>query len=326
VPVGKKKKNVKKRKGPSSEVFDKVKMLQIEKKHLQDVHKPQYDLSTWKGFIQGFIQKVTQADLSGMGAQLAYFFLLSLFPLLIFVMTLVPFLNLPQEQVYTMMKELLPEQVYSLIGDTLKDVLENRNGGLLSVGILATLWSASNGVNALIKSLNQSYGKAETRPFIIARSMSVVFTLVLILLVVVALILPVFGSQIGHFLANTIGLGEQFGAIFDKFRILLPPLVIFCGLVFMYWLGPNVKMYLRSAIPGAIVSTVCWLVISYVFSIYINNFSNYSATYGSIGGIIILMLWLYITGMVLMIGGLVNAIMQERKEQIDTRRRRLSAQ
>lgn len=324
--MGKKKKNVKKRKGPSSEVFDKVKMLQIEKKHLQDVHKPQYDLSTWKGFIQGFIQKVTQADLSGMGAQLAYFFLLSLFPLLIFVMTLVPFLNLPQEQVYTMMKELLPEQVYSLIGDTLKDVLENRNGGLLSVGILATLWSASNGVNALIKSLNQSYGKAETRPFIIARSMSVVFTLVLILLVVVALILPVFGSQIGHFLANTIGLGEQFGAIFDKFRILLPPLVIFCGLVFMYWLGPNVKMYLRSAIPGAIVSTVCWLVISYVFSIYINNFSNYSATYGSIGGIIILMLWLYITGMVLMIGGLVNAIMQERKEQIDTRRRRLYAQ
>lgn len=324
--MGKKKKNVKKRKGPSSEVFDKVKMLQIEKKHLQDVHKPQYDLSTWKGFIQGFIQKVTQADLSGMGAQLAYFFLLSLFPLLIFVMTLVPFLNLPQEQVYTMMKDLLPEQVYSLIGDTLKDVLENRNGGLLSVGILATLWSASNGVNALIKSLNQSYGKAETRPFIIARSMSVVFTLVLILLVVVALILPVFGSQIGHFLANTIGLGEQFGAIFDKFRILLPPLVIFCGLVFMYWLGPNVKMYLRSAIPGAIVSTVCWLVISYVFSIYINNFSNYSATYGSIGGIIILMLWLYITGMVLMIGGLVNAIMQERKEQIDTRRRRLSAQ
>lgn len=324
--MGKKKKNVKKRKGPSSEVFDKVKMLQIEKKHLQDVHKSQYDLSTWKGFIQGFIQKVTQADLSGMGAQLAYFFLLSLFPLLIFVMTLVPFLNLPQEQVYTMMKDLLPEQVYSLIGDTLKDVLENRNGGLLSVGILATLWSASNGVNALIKSLNQSYGKAETRPFIIARSMSVVFTLVLILLVVVALILPVFGSQIGHFLANTIGLGEQFGAIFDKFRILLPPLVIFCGLVFMYWLGPNVKMYLRSAIPGAFVSTVCWLVISYVFSIYINNFSNYSATYGSIGGIIILMLWLYITGMVLMIGGLVNAIMQERKEQIDTRRRRLSTQ
>lgn len=290
------------------------------------MHKPQYDLSTWKGFITGFIQKVTQADLSGMGAQLAYFFLLSLFPLLIFVMTLVPFLNLPQEQVYTMMKNILPEQVYSLIGETLKDVLQNRNGGLLSVGILATLWSASNGVNALIKSLNQSYGKAETRPFVIARTMSVVFTLVLILLVVIALILPVFGSQIGHFLANTLGLGEQFGAIFDKFRLLLPPLVIFFGLVFMYWLGPNVKMYLRSAIPGAIVATICWLVISYFFSIYINNFSNYSATYGSIGGIIVLMLWLYITGMVLMVGGLVNAIMQERKEQIDTRRRRLSAQ
>ena len=321
-----KNKKPKKRNGPSSAVFDKVKMLQIEKKHLNEVHKPQYDLDTWKGFGKGFMQKVTQADLSGMGAQLAYFFLLSLFPLLIFVMTLVPFLNLPQEQVYEMLKNILPEQVYSLVGDTLKDVLQNRNGGLLSIGILATLWSASNGVNALIKSLNQSYGKAETRPFIIARSMSVIFTLVLILLVVVALVLPVFGAQIGHFLANTIGLGEQFAAVFAKFRILLPPLVIFCGLTFMYWLGPNVKMYLRNAIPGAAVATVCWLVISYVFSIYINNFSNYSATYGSIGGIIILMLWLYITGMVLMVGGLVNAIMQERKEQIDTRRRRMSVQ
>lgn len=322
----KKKKKKTRRTGPSSEVFDKIKMLQIEKKHLNDVHSPAYDLNTWKGFLKSLMQKVSAADITGMGAQLAYFFLLSLFPLLIFVMTLVPFLNLPQEQVYDMMKNILPEQVYSLVGDTLKGVLENRNGGLLSVGVLATLWSASNGVNALIKSLNQSYGKAETRPFIIARSMSVVFTLVLILLVIVALVLPVFGEQISHFLAHTIGLGDQFAKVFDKLRLLLPPFVIFCGLVFMYWLGPNVKMYLRNAVPGAIVSTVCWLVISYFFSIYINNFSNYSATYGSIGGIIILMLWLYITGMVLMVGGLVNAIMQERKEQIETRRRRMSVQ
>lgn len=89
--MSKQKKKKKRRTGPSSEVFDKVKMLQIEKKHLDDVHSPQYDLNTWKGFMKGFMQKVTAADLSGMGAQLAYFFLLSLFPLLIFVMTLVPF-------------------------------------------------------------------------------------------------------------------------------------------------------------------------------------------------------------------------------------------
>lgn len=324
--MGKNKKNKKRRTGPSSEVFDKVKMLQIEKKHLNDVDSPQDDLNTLKGFTKRFMQKVSAAGLSGMGAQLAYFFLLSLFPLLIFVMTLVPFLNLPQAQVYDMMDSVLPEQVHSLIEDTLKDALQNRNGGLLSFGILATLWSASNGVNALIRSLNQSYGKAETRPFVIARSMSVIFTLVLILLVVVALVLPVFGGQISTFLAHTLGLGDQFGALFDKLRLLLPPLVIFCGLVFMYWLGPNVKVYLRSAVPGAFISTVCWLAISYFFSIYINNFSNYSATYGSIGGIIILMLWLYITGMVLMIGGIVNAIIQERKEQNDTRRPRMSAQ
>lgn len=318
----KKKKSSKKiRTGPSSEVFDKVKMLQIEKKHLVQDQTPQFDLSTPKGFFKGFMQKITQANLSGLGAQLAYFFLLALFPLLIFLMTLVPFLNLPQTQVFTMMENVLPEQVYGLIESTLKDVLENRNGGLLSIGILGTLWSASNGVNALINSLNLSYGKSETRPFLIARSMSVVFTLVLIVLVLIALVLPVFGTQIGVFLAETIGLGDRFAAVFNKFRVLLPPLVIFCGLIFMYWLGPNVKMYLRSAIPGAVLATVIWLAISYFFSFYINNFANYSATYGSIGGIIILMLWLYITGMVLIVGGIVNAIVQERKEQKEKRRR-----
>lgn len=162
----KKKKSSKKiRTGPSSEVFDKVKMLQIEKKHLVQNQTPQFDLSTPKGFFKGFMQKITQANLSGLGAQLAYFFLLALFPLLIFLMTLVPFLNLPQTQVFTMMENVLPEQVYGLIESTLKDVLENRNGGLLSIGILGTLWSASNGVNALINSLNLSYGKSETRPF-----------------------------------------------------------------------------------------------------------------------------------------------------------------
>ncbi|MGX9135985.1 YihY/virulence factor BrkB family protein [Rummeliibacillus sp. JY-2-4R] len=273
-------------------------------------------ITTVKGFIISSLLRIKEADIPGFGAQLAFFFLLSLFPLLIFLMTLLPFLNLPVDEVYAFLKELLPEQVYTMIKGTLAEVLENRNGGLLSIGIVGTIWSASNGMNALAKSLNRSYDKQETRPFLIARFMSIVFTLMLILLIVVALVLPVFGEQIGVFLFSVFGLEEGFLAIWNQLRLLVPPALIFIVLTLMYWIMPNIKLSLNSVWVGALFSTITWLLVSYVFSFYINNFSNYSATYGSIGGIIILMLWLYVTGMILMVGGQLNAVVQLRKEKL----------
>ncbi|HWI46912.1 MAG TPA: YihY/virulence factor BrkB family protein, partial [Rummeliibacillus sp.] len=157
----------------------------------------------------------------------------------------------------------------------------------------------------------------ETRPFIIARFMSIVFTLMLIVLIVVALVLPVFGEQIGLFLFSAFGFEADFLVIWNKFRLILPPILIFIVLTLMYWTMPNIKLYLRSVLIGALFSTVAWLFVSYCFSYYINNFANYSATYGSIGGIIILMLWLYVTGIILMVGGQLNAIMQQRRELLE---------
>ncbi len=281
----------------------------------ESFEKRNFDITTAKGFAWSLFLRVKDADIPGFGAQLAFFFLLSLFPLLIFIMTLLPYLNLPVDEVYTFLKELLPEQVYTMIQGTLAEVLENRNGGLLSVGIIGTIWSASNGMNALAKSLNRSYDKEETRPFVVARFMSVVFTLMLIILIVVALILPVFGEQIGLFLFSAFGLEEGFLAIWNKLRLLVPPALIFTVLTLMYWIMPNIKLYLNSVWIGALFATISWLLVSYIFSFYINNFSNYSATYGSIGGIIILMLWLYVTGMILMVGGQINAVVQLRKEK-----------
>lgn len=302
------------RNGKSSEMFDKMKLMQIEKRN-RLVQK--YDVTEPKGFILAFIQRLKDADITGFGAQLAYFFLLSLFPLLIFIMTLLPYLNFPPDLIYTLLEALLPKQAYTLIEGTIVEVLEKRNSGLLSIGVIGTIWSASNGVDALIKSLNRSYNKDETRPFVVARLMSVVFTLMLILLIVVALVLSVFGQQIGVFLFSTFGLAADFLSIWNKFRIILPPILIFSVLTLMYWMMPNIKLYLKSVLIGSLFSTIAWLIVSYGFSFYINNFSNYSSTYGSIGGIIILLLWLYVTGIILMVGGQLNAIMQQRKELLE---------
>ena len=301
----------------SSEIFNKMKLMHVGKK---DKLNQRYDVTSPKGFILAFFQRLIDADITGFGAQLAYFFLLSLFPLLIFLMTLLPFLDLPTDLIYKIIEKILPRQVYTMIEGTLAEVLGNRNGGLLSIGVIGTIWSASNGVNALAKSLNRSYNQVETRPFIIARFMSIVFTLMLIVLIVVALVLPVFGKQIGLFLFSAFGFEADFLVVWNKFRLILPPIVIFIVLTLMYWIMPNIKLYLRSVIMGALFSTIAWLFVSYVFSYYINNFANYSATYGSIGGIIILMLWLYVTGIILMVGGQLNAIMQQRRELLEKKK------
>lgn len=298
----------------SSEMFERLKMMQVKKRQ-RDIEVDELDYTTRKGYIKGLIEGIKKADVSSSGAQLAYFFLLSLFPLLIFILTLVPFLNLRPEQVFLFLETALPSETYNLISSTLREVLDTRSGSLLSIGIIATLWSASNGVNALIKSLNRSYGIEETRPFLIARGMSLILTLMFIVLIIVALVLPVFGQTIGKTLFNEIGLGDNFLIIWQYVRIILPPILIASVLIIVYWVAPNMPLYLKSVIPGALFATAAWIAVSYGFSFYISNFANYSKTYGSIGGIIVLMLWLYIIGIVLVIGGQLNVVTQRRTEQ-----------
>ena len=208
-----------------------------------------------------------------------------------------------------------------MIQGTLSDVLQNRNGGLLSFGIIATIWSASNGMNAIVKSLNRSYGIDETRPSFIVRLLSFVFTILIILLFAVALVLPVFGRQIGTVLFSFFGFEEGFINIWNSIRWTISPLIIFIVLSALYWLVPNTKLTIKSVLPGALFATIGWILTSLAFSFYVSNYGNYSNTYGSIGGIIVLMLWLYFTGNILLMGGQINAVMRERQAQLDAKKK-----
>ncbi|QBP43030.1 YihY/virulence factor BrkB family protein [Paenisporosarcina antarctica] len=298
--------------------LNKIKLMQFKKKD-KGPDEP-FDVTSSKGFFQELLARIKYLDVTALGAQLAFFFLLSLFPLLIFMVTLLPYLNLQEDQLFSILRTYAPDEVYKLIYGTVNEVLTNRNGGLLSVGILATIWTASNGMNALIKSLNRSYSLEETRPFIIARSISVIFTLLLITLFVIALVLPVFGEQIGIFLFSYLGYEQSFLTVWNSIRWTIPPVMIFVVFMLLYWIAPNRKLYLKSVIPGAIFATLGWILVSLAFSFYVSSFANYSATYGSIGGIIVLMMWLYFSGTILMVGGQINAVMQERKEKLDMKK------
>ena len=281
---------------------------------VKDGDLEKFDVTTTKGFWKELLVRIKIVDITGLGSQTGILFPLSLFPLLIFLITLLPFLNIDESQVLLFIRDYAPDSVYTLIHDTLEEILDNRNGGLLSIGALATIWSASKGMNALTKALNLSYHVEESRSFIVARAMSVVFTIALIGVLVVALILPVFGQQIGMLAFSYFGAEEGFMRLWEGLRWFIPPILIFLVFTALYWAVPNLKVRLKSAMPGALFATAGWILTSLVVSFYVGNFANYSNTYGSIGGIIVLMMWLYFSAIILMLGGQLNAVMTERKK------------
>ncbi|EHY0680939.1 YihY/virulence factor BrkB family protein [Listeria monocytogenes] len=259
--------------------------------------------------------RVGQNDVSGNAAQLAYYMLFSIFPMLLIAATLLAYLHIDKDSVFNMIKEFAPDQIMDFLEENLNNLLTQKNGGLLSIGIIATLWSASNGMNAVMKSLNKAYGVTNKRNYVVQRLLSMFFTLAMLATVGATLLLLVFGQQIGMFLINHLNFSEDFLSFWNNLRWTVTLIVIFVVFTFLYWVAPNRRSTLISVLPGALFSTIGWTVASVGFAYYVNNFGNYSATYGSIGVIIILMLWFYLTGIILMIGGELNATLAIRKKK-----------
>ncbi len=255
-------------------------------------------------------------EVAGLSAELAYFFLLSLFPFLIFLITLIGYLPISQEDALGYLKQYAPGKTMNLIENTLTVILEKQNDGLLSFGIIATIYTASNGLNAVIRAFNRAYDVKETRSFIVARLMSVLLTLAMIIVIVIALLLPVFGEQIGVFVFSAFGLSDTFLMLWNAARWVVSFFVLLIVFSCLYYFAPNKHLHWREVFSGAIFATLGWILISSAFSYYVGSFGNYSATYGSLGGIIVLMVWFYLTGMIILIGGEINAILNCFREDI----------
>ena len=281
----------------------------------------QIDLTTVKGFFQDLVYRIRTVDMLGMAAQLAFFFLLSFFPLIIFLVTLLPYLNLKQEQIFGFLEGFIPSEVYLMVEDILKDILTNHNGGLLSIGILGTIWSASRGVNALMKTLNRAFD-VEDKSGVKIRLWSLLFTFALVGVILIALIFPVFGQHISNLVFSYLGVERSLETIWTLILWLTPLLLVFGVLWIMYWVIPNTSKGFKfvTVTPGAIIATLGWLGLTYGFSFYISNFGNFGMMYGSIGGVIALMLWLYFTGIIIIFGGLINASLSKRKEALLNKR------
>ncbi|MBI5973752.1 membrane protein [Staphylococcus caledonicus] len=263
-------------------------------------------------FISYLIYRIGKDDASGLAAQMTYHFVLALFPMLIFLLTLLPFFQIDPQQIKDLVSQNAPSETADVVSRIFEDITKNSSGSLLSVGLLLAIWSASNGMSAIMNSFNVAYDVEDARNPVVLKILSVVFTIVMGIVLALALTLPTFGDFIKEHLFGPLGLSNEVAWIFDLVRIVLPFIVILILFLTLYSVAPNVKTKFKSVFPGALFTSIIWLVGSFAFGWYLSNFGNYSKTYGSLAGIIILLLWLYITCFIIIIGAEINAIVHQR--------------
>ncbi|MBH0230325.1 YihY/virulence factor BrkB family protein [Halobacillus yeomjeoni] len=259
-------------------------------------------------YVKDLIEEFQKDNIPLLGAAQAYYYLLSIVPMLILLLSILPYLNISAEAAMNTVTNFLPEDTAEVFRENIINVVDKPNGGLLTVGILGTLWSASSGINAFIKSANEAYDVEETRSFIKVRLLSIILTLGMIIGFVVALALPVFGDVIIGAIDRTLNLPDQTVIFFQVLRWAIGIVVMSAILMALYHFAPNKNIPFKHVLPGAIITSILWQVISLAFSFYVSNFGNYTATYGSLGGVIILMLWFFLTGIILMVGAEINVI------------------
>ncbi len=266
-------------------------------------------------FFKQFVERFKEAEVPGLSAQLAYFFLLSIFPLLLFIVTLIGYFPLDDRMIIDILADYLPDDVVLMIDQNLTQILNNRSGSILSISILGTLWSASNGFNAITKSFNKAYQVETKRNFILGRLIAIGLMLTIVFAILLALLLPVFGKVLMDFLSLYIPLPEGFLKSWNTLRWVSSSITFFIVFYLLYKLAPNKKFTEHYALWGTLFATFSWQITSYAFSYYVETLGNFSITYGSLGTVIVLMIWFYLSGIIITTGGVINAVVTERKKQ-----------
>jgi membrane protein len=264
---------------------------------------------SWSELLKRTAKEASDDDCLGLAAQLAYYFFLALFPTVLFILafaSLFPLTSFIDDVVRTL-RPLVPGDVLAFLEEQLRRTSNTDSGGILTIGILGALWSSSAAVVAIVGSLNKAYDIEEARPWWKVRVIAISLTITLALLVLSSFTLIVAGPTIADHLASAFGLGPVFEW---GWKILQWPLAFFLvstavGLV--YYFAPDAEQDWVWVTPGAVFGTLLWVVISLAFKFYVANFTDYNATYGAVGGVIVLLLWFYISGLAILVGAELNA-------------------
>jgi len=264
---------------------------------------------SWTELAARTYREVMADDCLGLAAQLAYYFFLSLFPALLFLVAIVSFIPVAGllDAITTNLARVAPGEVLAIVQDQILKIAHEKNGGLLTLGMFGTIWSTSSGLNAIIDTLNQAYGIQESRPWWKVKLIALALTVALAVFIVTSFALVLAGPT----LAEKIAAWAHMGPVFTwSWKILQWPLVFVLvsgGVGLIYYYAPDAVQEWVWITPGSIFATTLWLAISLGFKFYVARFTSYNATYGAIGGVIVLMLWFYLSALAVLVGAELNA-------------------
>ncbi|MFZ2258680.1 MAG: YihY/virulence factor BrkB family protein [Clostridiaceae bacterium] len=263
-------------------------------------------------FIVDLVNKLNKDDAIPYAYQLSYSLLLAIFPFLIFVLTLVGFMNLDSDRVITEIQLVMPGEAFALFEGIIKEVTQKQNGTLLSISILTAIWAASGGFKAFIRAMNNVHGLKEDRSFIKVNLDAILMVIFLAVGIAGSLLFMVFAQPIIDLIRDFIPNFTMDSAM-NPFGYLIPLGFIFVLFLVFYMFVPARNVKFKYALPGAVFSALAFMLVSIGFQIYVTNFANYSRFYGAMGAVMILIFWLLLISIIMIVGGEINALLIIRK-------------
>ncbi len=263
-----------------------------------------------------FIHGLRKGSIQTRASALSFDFFLAIFPAVIFIFTLIAYIPVEgfQDQLMILLSDLMPKNAYEATRTTLEDIIKQQRSGLLSVGFIVALYFSTNGVHAMMDAFNKTYHTVETRPPMVQRLYSIMITIILSVLTFIAILLIIFGEKTLSFFESRGFIKEAFTyylLIASQWVVIIA--LIFFAISFLYYFGPSRKTRYRFFSVGSTVATFLIIITSLGFSVFVNNFSQYNKLYGSIGALIVVLLWIRFNSMILLIGFELNASIHNAK-------------
>ncbi len=257
-------------------------------------------------------------DCMGMAAQIAYYTMLGLFPFLIFLLGLLSTFPLGEALQPLILEELrsqMPAEAAHYVTDTVLGLLPNSNQGLLSIGLVASLWGASMAVGALITTINRAYNIRPRRNMIVQKMYAIMLTLILSGMWLMSMTIVLVGPGLTQEMFEFLGIASETNTFWTSIRLPMAFLLNLLALSILYYIAPEAKQKFRWILPGAFTSTILWMLASSAFRIFLRNFGAYNKTYGSLAAVVILLVWLWMSGFIFLLGAEINALMKRQKHE-----------
>jgi len=271
---------------------------------------------SWTELFKRTWREINDDNCLGLAAELAYYFILALFPALIVVVAIASFF--PRSTLQDALGALAPftpPDALSLIRTQLDAILASEHGGLLTIGVLGALWSSSAALTAIIDTLNRAYDISERRPWWKVRLLALGLTVGLAVFILTAFTLVVAGPELAHLIADRLGLASVVATTWSVIQWPIVFLMVAFGVALIYYFAPDADQEWAFITPGSVLATILWMVASLGFRVYVQHFSDYNATYGALGAAMLLLLWLYVSGLAVLVGAELNAEIEHASPQ-----------